>query len=77
MKIQFKDIIAWELCGNWEWVGQYLAYTKNGRVGYEDATASKTNQTVLLRYLDPDLHQVNRYVAWDTPMELKKIKEGE
>ena len=66
---------AWTLCGDWFWVGKYLAYTTNGRVGYEDATAAKGNESVKFRYLDENLHQVTRYIYWNTVMVLKPIKE--
>lgn len=68
-----KKYTAWALCGEWWWVGEYLAVVDGGYIGYEDATPSKTHQTVLLRRLTVDLHEVRRYVKLNTLMTLRKI----
>ena len=79
-----KFYTALELAGSLWWVGKFLAYMPNGRVGYETATATQSEKSVKLsRLVISDkavsvwtVRQQNSYIASETVMILKEIKYG-
>lgn len=71
MEPKADNFTAWNLAGDWWWVGQYYAVIDGGYAQYETATAT-ANGMVCLRRTD-ELHQINRYVPHDTPMYLVLI----
>jgi len=66
-----RRYIAWELCGDWWWVGTYYARILGGKTLWQDATATR-NQRVKLRG-SVGLKCFNRYVWPGTRMVLVPI----
>jgi hypothetical protein len=73
------EFTAFDLAADWWWVGRFLAFTKNGRQGYEEAVIStEWSGSVKLSYLEPgdtntELRLVERYVNQDKVMVLRPI----
>ena len=70
-----ESYTAWQLCGDWWWVGKFYAKVKGGVSLYEDATAANNQQSVVFRRLR-GLHQINRRLTHDQEMELVPITAG-
>lgn len=65
------NLCAYDLAGDWCWVGYYVASTPKGKVGYEQATAC--HGTVCLEYMSNDLRVHRRYIPNGYPMVLRRI----
>ncbi len=73
-----KTYTAWQLCGDWWWVGKYHAKIVKGNAIYQEAHASNTHQTVRMasvRVKGNSIQAVQRYIKWDTPMQLIPIED--
>lgn len=67
---------AWQLAGDWWWVGKYEARIINGTARYEDAIASNVGRVILRRFKELDngrFRTVRRYVARHIILELVEI----
>ena len=73
-----KTYTAWELAGDWWWVGKFGARVKGGRVDYETATATNRDNVCLRRLVDKEtgLATVCRTVKHDQVMELIEIEKA-